>query len=615
MPGRDILTEAGDHIGKSMLTDAADHVGKSMRTDTADHGRKSLLTDVADNLRELLLTEMRGVVGRKKQEGRMKLNEPFLDIIAIGAINYDCIFFCDRVHRISETASGADVGEVEEKFSYTREDICRQIDLLLTEAEHRISVGGSSFNSLRTAREIDKKIQLGFVGVCGKPAETEIRLGFDPDPTTTFTFLDNQDWLFFDEEPPGLSCVQVMKADGNRGDIAIVPGANNLLKERIQQREQEKGEGSFARYLSRSKWIHISSLADFDAFLFIVEHLKAAKQMNPLLQISFDPGYLYTREYKPQLREMIDLTDFLFLSQSEFDNLTEKSAHPGWKDRELIEELYRYSGENPKRVIVIKDKANNVLYRYRNKRVKRLKFRHEQLSDSRILNDTGAGDAFAGGFICGNISERMQLHHPVPMELGARAAIARMEELGDPYGNIHSVTNHFLKEFENYEYFDDMLKKTGEMPDQLADTRDKRTFNLTGIYLLGDEADERYALLLQLLSETGLNIVSLGKIGTPAGLEEDADDEEGLIDAMEENTHRFAVIVMPGTDPSALSAEDVFKIGYMSSRVGKDGILVLKSPQSEIPELLQGFSCIDIGDGDWKAQLTEELRQLGYRIA
>ena len=546
----------------------------------------------------------------------MKLNEPFLDIIAIGAINYDCIFFCDRVRRISDTASAADVGEVEEKFSYTREDICRQIDLLMKEAEHRISVGGSSFNSLRTAREIDKKIQLGFVGVCGKPAATEISLGFDPDPTTAFTFLDNQDWLFFDEEPPGLSCVQVMKADGNRGDIAIVPGANNLLKQRIIEREQERGEGSFARYLSRSKWIHISSLADFDAFLFIVEHLKAAKQQNPLLQISFDPGYLYTREYKPQLREMIDLTDFLFLSQSEFDNLTEKSAHPGWKDKELIEELYRYSGENPKRVIVIKDKANNVLYRYRNKRVKRLKFRHEQLSDSRILNDTGAGDAFAGGFITGNISERMQLHHPVPMELGARAAIARMEELGDPYGNIHSVTNHFLKEFENYEYFDDMLKKTGEMPDQLADTRDKRTFNLTGIYLLGEENDDRYTMLRQTLGETGLKIVSLNGIGVQAETDADPDEEEdGLIDVLDERTHRFAVIVIPGEGPGALSGEDIFKIGYMSSRVGKDGILIVKNSGADVPGLLRGYTCIDTGEPDWKNILTEELRMLGYRIA
>ena len=546
----------------------------------------------------------------------MILKEPFLDIIAIGAINYDCIFFCDKVHRITGASSGEEVGEVEEKFSYTREDICRQIELLMKESEYRISVGGSSFNSLRTAREIDKKIQLGFVGVCGKPSPTEISLGFDPDPTTSFTFLDNRDWLFFDEEAPGLSCVQVMKADGNRGDIAIVPGANDLLKQKIIEREKEKGEGSFARYLSRSKWIHISSLADFDAFLFIVDHLKEAKQLNPLLQISFDPGFLYTREYKPQLREMIDLTDFLFLSQSEFDNLTEKSAHPGLKDKELIEELYRYSGEGPRRVIVIKDKANNVLYRYRNNRVKRLKFRHEQLSDARILNDTGAGDAFAGGFICGNISERMQLHHPVPMELGARAAIARMEELGDPYGNIHSVTNHFLKEFENYEYFDDMLKKTGEMPDHLADTRDKRTFNLTGIYLLGDEDDERYPMLQQVLGETGLKIVSLGAIGTPldAAAEED-DEEDGLIDYMDAETHRYAVVVMPAPGGEMLPAEYVFKIGYMSSRVGKDGILVLTAPGEEAPEILKGFTSIDTADPEWRSILTEELRSLGYRIA
>ena len=559
----------------------------------------------------------------------------FLDIIAIGAINYDCIFFCDKVHRINEPAA---YGEVQEKFGYSREDITRQIDLLKDEAEYRISVGGSSFNSLRTAREIDKKILLGFVGVSGTPHETEISLGFDPDPHNAFTFLNDQSWLFFEEEAPGLSCVQVMKADGNRGDIAIVPGANNLLKECIIRKEQECGEGSFAQYLSRSKWIHVSSLADFDAFLFIVEHLKKAKQLNPLLQISFDPGFQYTKENKAQLREMIDLTDFLFLSQSEFDNLTEKNAHPGWKDKALIEELYKYSGESPRRVIVIKDKANNVLYRYRNNRVKRLKFRHEQLSDSRILNDTGAGDAFAGGFICGNISDRMQLHHPVPMELGARAAIARMEELGDPYGNIHSVTNHFLKEFENYEYFDDMLKKTGEMPDQLADTRDKRTFNLTGLYVLcscpeedckcvgsicagkeesagvsDSEQEKRLQALMDILKTTGLGISFLHDIRSE--FSDDPEDEDSLIDCLEDSSHRHAVIALLRGDASDLDAGFIFRLAFMSSRVGKDGILLIPAPGKEVPKVLQGFCCIHMEDPEWQALLIDELRGLGYQIA
>ncbi len=536
-------------------------------------------------------------------------SEPFLDIIAIGAINYDCIFFCDKVYRIGDTGEH---GQVQETFGYTREDICRQIALLQDKAESRISVGGSSFNSLRTAREIDKKIQLGFVGVCGTPHETEISLGFDPDPHNTFTFLDNSDWLFFDEEAPGLSCVQVMKADGNRGDIAIVPGANNLLKDKIIEKEQQMGEGSFARYLSRSKWIHISSLADFDAFLFIVEHLKKAKEMNPLLQISFDPGYLYTKEYKQQLREMIDLTDFLFLSQSEFDNLTEKSAHPGWKDKALIEELYKFSGDSPRRVIVIKDKANNVLYRYRNNRVKRLKFRHEQLSDSKILNDTGAGDAFAGGFITGNISERMQLHHPVPMELGARAAIARMEEIGDPYGNIHSVTNHFLKEFENYEYFDDMLKKTGEMPEMLADTRDKRTLNLTGVYVLGKEDDPLRAQVMEALAPTGLKVHVLDEIRSE--FSDDPEDEDSLIDCMEQSTHRYAVIALPDGTDYDISPEFIFRLAWMSCRIGKDGILVVSHPGKQLPEVLYGFTQIDAADPEWKEILVDELRGLGYSI-
>jgi fructose-1-phosphate kinase PfkB-like protein len=76
---------------------------------------------------------------------------------------------------------------------------------------------------------------------------------------------------------------------------------------------------------------------------------------------------------------------------------------------------------------------------------------HDPLSRINIKNDTGAGDAFAGGFIAGMLSHQMLPHQPAPIRLGATAAAARLSTRNEPYSAITKATNSFLHRLDTNE--------------------------------------------------------------------------------------------------------------------------------------------------------------------
>ena len=63
-------------------------------------------------------------------------------------------------------------------------------------------------------------------------------------------------------------------------------------------------------------------------------------------------------------------------------------------------------------------------------------FWHRVFRKRMIQNDTGAGDAFAGGFIAALLSPQYVVHQPFPAELGSCAACARLKSRKDPFKQI-----------------------------------------------------------------------------------------------------------------------------------------------------------------------------------
>ena len=82
----------------------------------------------------------------------------YLDIIGIGAINYDYIFFCEEEnnHIYSEI--------VQENLNVTRKMLYDDIDRLKYTTEHTRQICGSSYFALKAAHAIFPELKLSYVG-------------------------------------------------------------------------------------------------------------------------------------------------------------------------------------------------------------------------------------------------------------------------------------------------------------------------------------------------------------------------------------------------------------------------------------------------------------------
>ena len=209
--------------------------------------------------------------------------------------------------------------------------------------------------------------------------------------------------------------------------INIYTGANDSLLNFIQT----KGINEFISFLSSAKWIHITSLKDAYQFQCITEYVKSAKNLNPNLKVSIDPGHDYTKHHLKTVKKIMSIADFAFLSKSEWSNLSyNMGLSTKAKILDLGEELIA-CGAQPQ-IVIVKGKRTSVLMSLIERRPYIRTYHHKVLNFTKILNDTGAGDAFAGGFIVGLLSPFMLSHQPATIYLATIAANERLKSLDWP---------------------------------------------------------------------------------------------------------------------------------------------------------------------------------------
>lgn len=344
-----------------------------------------------------------------------------VDVIGIGAINFDFIF--DNVQR-NRGGNNNLIDDGEETFV----DKSRFESLFNNCNKHapkdkRVQVGGSALLAIRTLKDMCPELKIGYVGVYGDIPKyaKDTSLPKDSNGTKEFIskFVDNDEWLFHEKEETGCALVKLRRH--KRASINIQPGANNKLKQKIES----KGEKEFVDYLSSARWIHLSSLFDIEQFCFICESIKQAKEKNPYLIFSVDPGYDYTKNHWDELKKIFPIADFVFLSQLEKNNIWDNlSLTDKEKFEEFGNELLAIRA-NPQ-IIIVKNVSNIVLLNMISKSPFIRKYHHKKISKFRIANDTGAGDAFAGGFIAGMLSPVMLSYQPASIHLGASAARERL---------------------------------------------------------------------------------------------------------------------------------------------------------------------------------------------
>ncbi|MFA6982185.1 MAG: carbohydrate kinase family protein [Patescibacteria group bacterium] len=133
------------------------------------------------------------------------------------------------------------------------------------------------------------------------------------------------------------------------------------------------------------RWVFYSSLAKgFDNFQ---EELVKYLKLNPRIGIAFNPGTQQLREGRGALKNMLGVTDVLFVNREEAEMLTKKEA-----DLEVLHKELQKLG--PKLTVITEGKKGSSAY----DGVTLEKMGIEQ--DVRpIVDKTGAGDAYAAGFL------------------------------------------------------------------------------------------------------------------------------------------------------------------------------------------------------------------------
>lgn len=376
----------------------------------------------------------------------------YVDVIGIGAINYDYMFSCKKV---KNTSINPDDGR--ENIGRPNIDVEEEImELYKTcKGNYSTQIGGSSLLALKTIHAIDKELSLAFIGVCGQTEKFEEVYGKSLNPKIELSFIKNQEWLFYtnDNTPKekrhiGRACVKLNK-ENTRGNINISNGANDLIWDYICQKEKSENT-SLIDFLSKARWIHISSLADFQYFQNIIGCVIKAKEKNPILKISIDPGNQYTEENRDELQECLKIADYVFLNKDECNHLILNEDLP--LNEKYIKLSSYFTDKNNKscKVFIIKYKNRHDLIDFVNN-VPYVHY-HKTLPLYKIHNDTGAGDCFAGGFITGMLSERLIAQQPAPIELGVLASKTRMMTVtnDEVYTNIGKNTEQFFfKKYKN----------------------------------------------------------------------------------------------------------------------------------------------------------------------
>ena len=149
----------------------------------------------------------------------------------------------------------------------------------------------------------------------------------------------------------------------------------------------------FLEYLSKTRCIHLTSFGNYDQFDFFITCIKKVKTKKRNMIISIDPGFEYTQKYWHAMLESLSFVDYMFLNEIEFVNLC---SHTGSNQQKLIDSL---KSTAPSLMLIIKKQAETICLDVGNSIVG--SYKHDVIDDNEIVCDTGAGDAFAGGFLAG----------------------------------------------------------------------------------------------------------------------------------------------------------------------------------------------------------------------
>lgn len=273
------------------------------------------------------------------------------EVVGLGAIN------ADRLYRVERLTVDGETTVIESKFS----------------------PGGSAANTIHGLAKLG--VRTGYIGAIGEDIEGKRLIN-----TFNLIGVDTGRIRFKESAQTGLAlCLSDLS--GHRA-IYVLPGANNLLT--LKDIDVD--------YINNARFFHTSSFVDKRQFDVQVELMKIIK---PSVRVSFAPGELYAVKGLKALTPLLEKTDVLFLNQNEIKQITGKDFDAG-ADICLnlgckIVAVTLGKGMNYRGVIAssyIRDARGEYLVKTVDQKT------------GPAVDTTGAGDAFAAGFLYGLLQEK-----------------------------------------------------------------------------------------------------------------------------------------------------------------------------------------------------------------
>ncbi len=323
-----------------------------------------------------------------------------IEVIGLGALNIDHIYKVERILDDGETATNEPIS----------------------------SPGGSAANTIYGLARLG--VNTGFIGVVGDDAEGKI--------------------LLQDFQKVGADISQIgVKRGAKTGSVLclsdslgkralyVSPGANSLLTM----------DDLDSTYINRTRMLHLSSFADDRQFKVLLELIG---RLDLSIKVSFAPGALYAAKDLETLTPILNRTHVLFINQNEIRQLTGANVIAGAETClkqgchivvvTLGKETRLELGEGISRKTVtavgyIRDTENEYTIEPDNRNI---------VSE---VDTTGAGDAFAAGFLygllrgkslreCGLLGDIMARFSIT--KIGARQSCPTSVELAQRYRELYS---------------------------------------------------------------------------------------------------------------------------------------------------------------------------------
>lgn len=228
------------------------------------------------------------------------------------------------------------------------------------------SAGGSAANSIAALAKL--KLKTGFIGVVGSDSESKILIK---------AFLEDQVDTHFLKNIPGRSGIAMGLVDsqGSRS-LFIFPGVNSRLDDSSLPSPD----------LFKTRFLHLSSFVD-------VKQLEIQKkfttQIPTSVLISMAPGMIYCKLGLEKLKLLLKRSFVVFLNQEELEMLTGQTKRIGAQT--LL--------ETGVMVVVVTDRGGAYFKTKSDEG-------YVPTVSGKVVDTTGAGDAFVGGVLYGMITNQ-----------------------------------------------------------------------------------------------------------------------------------------------------------------------------------------------------------------